>query len=88
MGRRVTERDLRHDADPVRFGDTMLRCQNSSGDCASSGRCIYGDCFDTRAHIEAAKAIEALIPKDGRARHYHAYLTKCAEMLREDRICL
>ena len=85
---RCTERDLRHGADPERFGKAMLRCQNASGDCMTDGYCIYGNCFSTSPEREAARAINGLIPNDGRAGMYYAYLRKCAEMLRSGHIHL
>lgn len=83
------ERDLRHDADPERFGDAMLKCQNASGECMSAGRCLYdGQCFVTSPEITAAEMIEGLLPHNVPAGQHWAYLRKCAEMLREGRVAL
>lgn len=87
--RRGRERDLRHGADPVRFGDAMLKCEGFSPDCAYSGRCaLGGSCFGSAPHQVAARMVEGLIPKDGRAGVHLAYLRRVAEMLRAEEIHL
>ena len=87
MSIKVTERDLRHGSSDDRFAVAMLRCRNSSGNCSSEGRCIYGDCFATGAEAAAARLIETLIPgEDGG--DYVAYLRKAAYMLRNGLINL
>ncbi|EHJ62810.1 hypothetical protein NSU_0322 [Novosphingobium pentaromativorans US6-1] len=47
-----------------------------------------GRCFDSAPHLVAARMIEGLLPKDGRAGMHYAYLRRVAEALREDRIHL
>lgn len=37
------------DDDHWRFGIAMSKCQNSSGACARTGQCEFGDCFRKRA---------------------------------------
>lgn len=86
---KTREIDLRHDADPVRFGTAMLACEGYAPDCSYHGRCMAGgQCFASPAHLVAARMVEAIIPKDGRAGMHLAYLRQVAEMLREDRIVL
>lgn len=90
MSRRLTERDVAHDADPVRFGDAMLRCEGYAPACCDAGRCLNGgSCFASPAHLVAARMIEGLIDPSAHATGLHyAYLRRAAEMLRADRIGL
>lgn len=83
--RRGRERDLRHDADPERFGAAMLRCEGYAPGCSEAGACMNGGlCFKGPPHITAARMIEGILaPYDGRAGVHLAYLRKCAELLRE-----
>lgn len=86
---KVRESDLRHDADPVRFGTAMLACEGYAPDCSTYGVCMAGGrCFASPPNLVAARMIERIIPKDGRAGVHLAYLRRVAEMLREDRINL
>lgn len=86
---RVRERDLRHDADPVRFGAAMLACEGFGPDCSAHGRCMRdGDCFASPPHLVAARMVESLIPTDGRAGMHIAYLKRVVERLREGRVDL
>lgn len=86
---RARPRDLSHDADPVRFGNAMAKCEGYSPECSYQGRCILqGQCFASPGHLVAARMIEGLIPPDGRAGTHFAYLKRCAEMLRDGRIDL
>ncbi|AIT81609.1 hypothetical protein [Novosphingobium pentaromativorans] len=86
---KVTERDLRHGADSVRFGNAILACEGYAPSCSDQGRCTMdGRCFDSAPHLVAARMIEGLLPKDGRAGMHYAYLRRVAEALREDRIHL
>ena len=86
---RAREIDLRHDADPVRFGNAMLKCEGFAPDCSQYGRChLSGQCFASPGHLVAARMIEALIPAHGPAGTHYAYLKRVAEMLREDKIDL
>lgn len=85
---RVSERDLRHDADPARFGSAMLACEGFAPDCSHNGRCMRdGDCFASPPHLVAARMIEALIPS-GRDGVHLAYLKLVAEMLRDEAVHL
>lgn len=84
-----TERDLGHDADSVRFGFAMLKCEGFAPACSADGRCERGGlCFKGPANVTAARMIESLVPKDGRAGVHLAYLRKVAEMLRDDQVFL
>lgn len=86
---KVSERDLSHDADPERFGTAVSKCEGFTPDCSFHGRCMNGgDCFASPAHLVAARMVESLLPKDGRAGLHLAYLRRVAEMLREDRVNL
>ncbi|QEH79965.1 hypothetical protein EIK56_18230 [Sphingomonas sp. C8-2] len=86
---KVRERDLRHDADPVRFGAAMTVCEGYAPECSYQGRCTRdGQCFASPAHLVAARMIESLLPTDGRAGMHYAYLQKVAQMLRDDQIDL
>lgn len=86
---KARERDLRHDASDVRFANAMMRCEGYSPDCSHNGRCMRdGECFASSAHLVAARMIESLLPTDGRAGVHFAYLRRCAEMLRSERINL
>jgi hypothetical protein len=86
---KVSERDLSHDADPDRFGAAVSKCEGFTPDCSHNGRCMLGgDCFASPAHLVAARMVESLLPKDGRAGLHLAYLRRVAEMLREDRVHL
>lgn len=65
------EADLAIDANPERFGDAMMLCQDASGECASRGRCTFdGDCFSRnsidyrRAHDLLSKFMESLRDKE------------------------
>lgn len=81
------ERDLRHDADPVRFGMAASKCEGYTPDCSYHGRCMKdGACFASPPHLVAARMIEKITPDDGG--QYGAYLRKAAEMLREGRVHL
>lgn len=83
---KVTERDLRHDADSVRFGYAILACEGYAPSCSEQGRCsMDGRCFDSAPHLVAARMIEGLLPQDGRAGMHYAYLRRVAEALLEDR---
>lgn len=85
---KTRERDLRHDADPVRFGAAMVKCEGYPPQCSQAGRCSAdGLCFKGPPNVEAARMIEGLIPRDRAGMHF-AYLQKVAEMLREDRVDL
>ncbi len=89
MSRRLTERDLRHDADPVRFGDAMLRCEGYTPACSEKGVCEYGGrCFSGSAHLVAARMIEALLPGPHTAGTHFAYLQRVARMLRDGEVHL
>lgn len=87
---RVTERDLRHDADSARFGNAMLTCEGYAPGCSETGRCQRdGQCFASNPSLVAARLIEGLIPTSCHARGMHlAYLRKVADMLREGDIHL
>ncbi|WP_157783534.1 hypothetical protein [Rhizorhabdus wittichii] len=86
---RVRERDLRHDADPVRFGAAMTVCEGYAPECSYNGRCMWeGRCFASPPNLVAARMIEKLLPADGRAGMHYAYLQRVAEMLREDQVVL
>jgi hypothetical protein len=86
---RVRERNLRHDADSVSFGNAMLACEGYAPECSHAGRCLSGgDCFASPPHLVAARMVESLLPTDGRAGLHLAYLRRIVEMLREDRIGL
>ncbi len=42
----ITERDLRHDADPTRLDSAMMKCQGWAPTCADMGMCHQsGGCF-------------------------------------------
>lgn len=85
---RVTARDIRHDADPVRFGTAILRCEGYAPDCSAQGRCCHdGDCFASPPNLVAARMIEQLIPA-GAAGVHLAYLRQCASMLRAGKVFL
>lgn len=90
MSRRLTARDLRHDADSVRFGDAMIRCEGYAPDCSEQGRCRHdGKCFSSEPELVAARMVEGLIPAGQHIRGVHyAYLRRVAEMLREGRVYL
>lgn len=89
MTQRARERDLRHGADSIRFGNAMLECEGYAPTCSAAGSCMRGGrCFAHSAHLVAARMIEGLLPKDGRAGVHLAYLSKVAEMLREGLIHL
>lgn len=89
MSRRLTERDLRHDADADRFGAAMVKCEGFSPACSTEGRCERGgECFASSPNIVAARMIEAIIPTDGRAGLHLAYLRAVTDMLRRDRVAL
>ena len=89
LTQRARERDLAHDADPVRFGNATLRCDGYTPDCSFYGRCMMGgECFASPPHLVAARMVEALIPDDGRAGVHLALLRKVATMLRDDRVLL
>ena len=90
MSRRITERDLRHDADSVRFGDAMARCEGFAPWCSEYGRCqMEGSCFSGAANLIAARMIERMVGRSGHAIGAHwAYLKRAAEMLREGRVHL
>lgn len=85
---RVTERDLRHDAVSVRFGNAILACEGYAPECSYAGRCLKdGDCFASPPHLVAARMIESLIPDDPNARGmYLTHLKRAAEMLRSGRV--
>lgn len=87
---RVSESDLRHDADHVRFGNAMLACEGFGPECSFAGRCLSdGRCFDSAPNLVAARLAESLIPTDQHSNGMHlAYLRRVAEMLREDRVGL
>lgn len=87
---RVRERDLSHDADSVRFGAAMLKCEGYAPGCSEAGRCTNGGrCFGSAPNLIAARMVEAMIPGDGHTRGVHyAYLRRLAEMLRNDEIHL
>lgn len=88
MSRRISQRDLRHDADSYRFGDAMTMCEGYSPACSEQGRCLRdGYCFGSAPHLVAARMIERLIRPEGTGQHL-AYLRKCADLLRNDGICL
>lgn len=82
---RVTERDLRHDADSARFGNAMLACEGYGPECSIAGRCQRGgECFASNPSLVAARMIEGLISTAGSARGMHlAYLRRVADMLRD-----
>lgn len=81
------ERDLRHDADPVRFAAAMSQCEAGSDACSRHGMCEKGgECFVSPPHLVAARMVERLITKEGRAGVHYAYLRRCVELLRADRI--
>ncbi len=89
MSRRPYERDLRHDADDLRFGNAIMRCEGYTPDCSEQGRCMKDrECFANAAHLVAARMIEKMLPTDGRKGVHFAYLQRAAEELREGRICL
>ncbi|WP_343546758.1 hypothetical protein [Sphingobium yanoikuyae] len=90
MSRRISERDLRDDADPYRFGEAMVRCEGFAPDCSARGSCgMNGRCFSGDAHLVAARMVESLIPTSQHVSGLHlAYLRRVAEMLREGRVCL
>lgn len=87
---KVRERDLAHDANPVRFGNAMLACEGYAPECSSSGRCLSdGKCFASPPNLVAARMVESLIPKDQHSCGLHlAYLRRVADDLREDRVHL
>lgn len=89
---RLREKDLAHDADPVRFGAAMLKCEGYGPACSESGRCqIGGECFASPPNLVAARMIEGLLPTGplGSPAGVHlAYLRKCAELLRAGSIHL
>lgn len=87
---KARERDLRHDADSVRFGHAMLKCEGYAPACSDAGRCANGGrCFGSTPHDVAARMIEAMIPTDGHAVGVHfAYLRRVAELLRDGQIAL
>lgn len=63
---RLTEKDVRHDAEPERFGDAMLACQGFPPYCLYSGKCSHGgDCFrtDPQFRVMAARLIRQLSHK-------------------------
>lgn len=84
------ERDLRHDADSVRFGDAMARCEGFAPACSEYGVCQReGACFSGAANLIAARMIERMIERSPHARGLHrAYLRRAAEMLREGKVYL
>lgn len=88
MSRRLTERDIAHDADPVRFGDAMLRCEGYAPTCCDAGKCMNGgSCFASPANLVAARMIESLIdPSPHSVGAHYAYLRKVASMLREGKV--
>lgn len=89
MTRRLSERDLRHGADSVRFGDAMARCEGYAPDCSERGRCLgEGGCFSSSPHLVAARMVESLLPTDGRAGVHFAYLRQVAELLRNGKVYL
>lgn len=62
---KARERDLAHDADPVRFGNAMLKCEGFAPDCSYHGRCQFnGQCFASPAHIVAARMTWADVQGD------------------------
>lgn len=84
---KTREIDLRHDADPVRFGTAMLACEGYAPDCSYHGRCMNGgSCFASPPNLVAARMVQAIIPTDGRAGQHLAYLKRVAEMLRAGEI--
>lgn len=84
---RGRERDLAHDADPVRFGAAIGKCEGYAPDCSHYARChLGGQCFASPGHLVAARMVEGLLPGDGRAGTHFAYLRRAAEMLREGKI--
>lgn len=86
---RVRERDLSHEADPVRFGNAMLKCEGFGPDCSFSGRCMHdGECFVSAPNLVAARMIEALAPNQHERGMHFAYLRRCAELLREGKVIL
>jgi hypothetical protein len=86
---RTTERDLRHDADPARFGVAVLKCEGYTPDCSYLGRCqLRGLCFAQPGHLVAARMIERTLPSDGRCGTHYAYIRRVAQMLREGQIDL
>lgn len=86
---REGERHLRHDADSVRFGNAILKCEGYAPDCSFLGRCSFnGRCFASPAHLVAARMIEKLLPANGRAGTHFAYLREAARQLREGIIVL
>ena len=90
MSRRITSRDLRHDADNFRFGEAMIRCEGYAPDCSEHGRCRHdGRCFSSTPELVAARMVEGLIPTSQHISGVHfAYLRRVAEMLREGRVHL
>lgn len=88
MSRRLTQRDLRHDADSYRFGDAMIQCEGYAPACSDLGRCqMDGRCFSQPAHLVAARMIEHMIPSDQCGLHF-AYLRQVAELLRSGKVYL
>lgn len=46
MSLSISERDLRHDADPARLDGAMMKCQGWAPTCADMGMCHQsGGCF-------------------------------------------
>lgn len=90
MSRRITERDLRHDADSERFGQAVLRCEGYTPACSELAKCqMEGVCFSGAANLIAARMIERIIPTSLHSHGVHlAYLRRVAEMLREGRVHL
>jgi hypothetical protein len=84
---KVRERDLRHDADAVRFGNAMACCEGYAPACSEDGKCQRGgECFKSAPHLVAARMVESLLPTDGRAGLHFHYLRRVAEMLRSGRL--
>lgn len=89
MSRGGRERDLAHDADPVRFANAVLRCEGYTPDCAYHGRCqLAGQCFASPGHLVAARLVEGLIPSPCPSGTHFAYLARVAELLRSGLIAL
>lgn len=81
---KARERDLRHDAQPARFGAAVLKCEGFTPDCSYHGRCMMeGQCFADAPHLVAARMIETLLPPGGPAGVHFAYLRACAQQLRD-----
>ncbi|HEX8382433.1 MAG TPA: hypothetical protein VF592_03560 [Sphingomonas sp.] len=89
--RRAQERDLRHDADPIRFGAAAVKCEGFTPDCSYHQRCMMGgECFASPPHLVAARMIEkqVLDPLPDAPGVHRAYIREVVTMLREGRVRL